>query len=188
MLWKLAGSINYIFNKNKPSNIYLTDFILKKINIFSLKKTKKMEEIEQKNWFQRNWMWAVPIGGCGCGCIVVILFFVFGIGAALFGVSKIFDESTPVKYATELAYSNPKVMEALGVSIEKNRIPSGNISLNNEDGEIDFSIPIKGNKGEGTIIVKGIKADGKWVYEDLYVLIKKSQEQINLLEKITEGF
>jgi hypothetical protein len=147
-----------------------------------------MEEIKQKNWFQRNWMWAVPVGGCGCGCIVIILFFIFGIGAAFFGVSKMFDEATPVKYATALAYNSPEVIEALGDSIEKYGIPSGNISLTNDDGEIDFSIPIKGSKGEGALIIKGIKVAGKWVYEDLYVLIKDSQEQINLLEKITEDF
>jgi hypothetical protein len=147
-----------------------------------------MEEIKQKNWFQRNWIWAVPVGGCGCGCIVIALLFVFGIGATFFGVSKMFNESTPVKYATELAYKNPKVIEALGDIIEKNGIPSGNISLNNNDGEIDFSVPIKGSKGTAAIIIRGLKISGKWVYEDVYVLIKNSQEQINLLEKVTEDF
>ncbi|QTD39059.1 hypothetical protein JL193_07365 [Polaribacter batillariae] len=147
-----------------------------------------MEEIAQKNWFQRNWMWAVPVGGCGCGCIAVILFFVFGIGATFFGISKIFEESIPIKYATELAKNNPKVVATLGDSIETYGMPSGNISLNNNDGEIDFSIPIKGLKDKGTLVVKGIKIDGKWIYEDLYVSIKNSQEQINLLEKTTEDF
>lgn len=147
-----------------------------------------MEEIKQESWFKRNWKWAVPVGGCGCGCIAIILFFVFGIGATLFGVSKMFDEATPIKYATELAFKNPKVITSLGDAIEKQGIPSGNISLNNDNGEIDFSIPIKGTKGEGKIIVNGLKMNGKWVYEDLYVLIKDSQEQINLLEKIDEDF
>lgn len=147
-----------------------------------------MEEIEKKSWFQRNWMWAVPVGGCGCGCIVLILIFASGIGAAFFGISKIFDESTPIKYATEQAFNHPKVIENLGENLEKTGIPSGNISLQNNDGEIDMSIPIKGSKGKGTIIVKGIKTNEKWAYEDLYVTIKETQEQINLLEKVTEGF
>lgn len=147
-----------------------------------------MEEIKQKNWFQKNWMWAVPVGGCGCGCLVIVLFFIFGVGATLFGVSKMFDDATPVKYATELAFKNSKVIESLGDSIEKDGIPSGIISLTDADGEIDFSISIKGTKGAATIIVKGIKVNGEWVYEDLYVLIKESQEQINLLEKVVEDF
>lgn len=147
-----------------------------------------MDEIKQESWFQRNWKWAVPVGGCGCGCLVIILMFVFGIGATVFGISKAFDQATPIKYATELAFSNPKVIENLGDVIEKKGIPSGNISLNNDNGEIDFTIPIKGLKGEGKIIVKGLKLNGEWAYEDLYVLIKESQEQINLLDTISEGF
>ncbi len=145
-----------------------------------------MEEIKNKNWFQRNWVWAVPVGGCGCGCIVIILFFVFGIGATLFGVSKIFDASAPVKYATELAFNHPKVIEKLGDGLEKTGTPLGNFSLSNNDGEVDMSFSIKGSKGKGTLVVKGIKTNGIWTYEDLYVLIKETQEQINLLEKVTE--
>ncbi len=147
-----------------------------------------MEEIKQKSWLQRNWMWAVPTGGCGCGCVGLILLFVFGIGATLFGISKIFDDATPVNYATELAYKNPKVIANLGTSIKKDGISSGTLSFSNNDGEIDFSIPIKGTIGTGTIIIRAIKVSGNWVYEDLYVLIKETQEHINLLENAIEVF
>jgi hypothetical protein len=147
-----------------------------------------MEEIKQKSWLQRNWMWVVPTGGCGCGCVGLILLFVFGIGATLSGVSKIFNDATPVKYATELAYKNPKIIANLGTSIKKDGNSSGTLSFLNNDGEIDFSIPIKGTIGTGTIIIRAIKVSGNWVYEDLYVLIKKTQEHINLLEKAIEVF
>lgn len=146
-----------------------------------------MEVIQEKNWFQRNWLWAVPVGGCGCGCLVLILVFVFGIGATFFGISKIFYESTPVKYAKELAFKHPDIIENLGNNIEAYGIPSGNISLNNDDGKVDFSIPIKGELGKAVIIVRGIKTDGVWAYEDLYVVIKDKQLQINLLEKNLES-
>lgn len=146
-----------------------------------------MEIIQEKSWFQRNWLWAVPVGGCGCGCLVFILVFVFGIGATFFGISKIFDESTPVKYAKELAFRNPDVIENLGNDIEAYGIPSGNISLNNDDGKVNFSIPIRGELGKGVIIVRGIKTSGVWAYEDLYVGIKDKQLQINLLEKNLES-
>tara|TARA_R110002126_G_scaffold291568_1_gene453698 strand:- start:49866 stop:50309 length:444 start_codon:yes stop_codon:yes gene_type:complete len=147
-----------------------------------------MEEIKEKNWFQKNWMWAVPVGGCGCGCIAVILFFVLGISTAFFGVSKMFDESAPIKYATEQAFNHPRVIEELGNDLEKIGIPSGTISIQNNDGEIDMSFSITGTKGKGTLIVRGIKVNGIWAYEDLYVLIKETQEQINLLENLTEDF
>ena len=41
---------------------------------------------------------------------------------------------------------------------------------------------IKGPKGKGTLIVSGIRTNGEWAYEDLYVRIKETQEEINLLE------
>ena len=146
-----------------------------------------MEEQQKKSWWQRNWAWALPVGGCGCGCLVVLLFVVFGVGATFFGVSKMFNDATPVKYALELSNNNQKVVAVLGDFIEKNGVPSGNISLRNDDGEIDFSIPIKGTKASGSLIIKGIKVNGEWVYEELYVLFKSNQESINLLEKIPEN-
>lgn len=146
-----------------------------------------MNEIKQKNWFQRNWVWAVPAGGCGCGCLGIILLFVFGIGAAFFGISGVFDNAEPVKYALEQAAKNPKVIDALGTTIETNGIANGTISLTNKDGEIDMSQRVIGSKGKGTLIIKGIKANGKWIYEDLYIILKDTQEQINLLPKILEA-
>ncbi len=141
-----------------------------------------MNEQQEKSWFSRNWMWAVPVGGCGCGCLLLVLLFVFGIGAAIFGISNMISNSEPVEYAIEKATTNDIVVVILGDPIKKHGIPSGNISLDNNDGEVDFTIPLKGNKGKGTLVVKGIRVDGKWVYEDLYVRIKETQEEINLLE------
>ena len=138
-----------------------------------------MSEQHQKSWFSRNWLWFIPL----TGCLGFILLIVLGVGAAFFGVSQIMTSSTPVEYAIEQASKNKLVIENLGQPIEKYGIPSGNISLTNDDGNVDFSIPIRGDKGEGTLIVRGIKIDGEWVYEDLYVHIKETQEEINLLEK-----
>ncbi|CAL2102621.1 conserved protein of unknown function [Tenacibaculum sp. 190130A14a] len=144
-----------------------------------------MSEQHQKSWFSRNWLWFIPV----TGCLGIILLFVFGIGTVIFGVSKMINNSTPVEYAIKKASENEYVIESLGTSIEKYGITSGNISLNNNDGEVDFSIPIRGEKGEGTLVVRGIKTDGVWTYEDLYVHIKETQEKINLLEneKILES-
>ena len=135
--------------------------------------------MSQKSWFGRNWLWFIPT----VGCLGFILLIIFGIGAAIFGVSNMINNATPVEYAIEKASTNEKVIEWLGESIEKDGIPSGNISFKNDNGEVDFSIPLKGNKGEGTLIIRGIKVNGEWVYEDLYVRIKETQEEINLLEQ-----
>lgn len=140
------------------------------------------EQVQQKTWFASNWLWVVPVGGC----FTIILLFVFGIGAIFFGVTNVLKNSTPYEYAVELASNNIKVIEYLGEPIETTGIMSGNISMHNGSGEVDIEIPLKGSKGEGSVIVIGEKVDGEWFYEELYVLIKETNEKINLLEKILE--
>ena len=138
---------------------------------------------EQKSWFNRNWLWFIPVSGC----LGIILLIVFGVGAAFFGVSKILNNATPVEYALEKVNENDRLALILGSPIEKNGFPNGNISFHNNDGEVDFSVPIKGSKGEAYLIVKGIKTNGEWIFEDLYVEIKETQEQVNLIERTLES-
>ncbi len=142
-----------------------------------------MEGVRQKSWFGRNWPWIIPVGGC----LTVILLFVLGIGTVFFGVSKMFTSSTPYEYAMQSAKNNSNVIAILGEPIDADGIISGNISLNNDDGKADFKIPIKGPKGKARIVVIGTKTYGEWAYEALYVLIKETREEINLLDKSLEG-
>ena len=142
------------------------------------------EHIQQKSWFRRNWGWVIPVGGC----LTVILLLVTGVGAAVFGLSKIFKESAPYAYALDQAAKNPDVIELLGDDIESDGIMKGNISLKNNNGKANITIPIKGTKNKGTVTIIGEKADGTWTYETLFVTIKETNEQINLLDKSLEGF
>ena len=142
-----------------------------------------MESIKQKSWFGRNWLWVLPVGGC----ITVILIIVFGIGALFFGISNVINDSTPVEYALKRAENNTEVNQIFGHNIEIDGMFNGNLSLNDDGGIVDISIPIKGKKGYGKLIVKGEKFDGEWVFEDLYIVLKGSAETINLLDKSMEG-
>ena len=83
---------------------------------------------EQKSWFSRNWIWAVP----SCGCLVIILLFISGIGALFFGASSFFKNATPYEYAVEQAKTNKEVIEILGESIETVGMMNGKVSINNE--------------------------------------------------------
>lgn len=141
------------------------------------------EQVQQKSWFSRNWMWAVP----GCGCLGVILLFVFGIGATIFGVTNLFENSSPYNHAVEQAQNNSQVIEILGEPIETNGMMNGSISFNDEGGNADFTVLLKGPNGKATLIVNAERFDGVWVYEDLYVEIKETQERINLLDQTLEG-
>lgn len=137
----------------------------------------------QKSWFSRNWVWAVP----GCGCAGIILLVVFGLGATFFGIKNFVKNSTPYEYAIEQATTNSDVIDILGDPVETDGMMSGNISIQNKGGNANFTVPIKGSKGTGTLVVSAERFDGEWVYEDLYVTIRDNQEQINLLEQSLEG-
>ena len=141
------------------------------------------EQVQQKSWFSKNWMWLVPVGGC----LTIILLFVFGIGALIFGVFGMLTNSTPYEYALEQAKTNSQVIELLGTPIDTDGIMQGNISFENDEGSADFKIPIKGPKGKAKIIVRAQKEYGEWIYEELYVKIKETKEKINLLDKSLEG-
>lgn len=141
-----------------------------------------MEEVRQKSWFGRNWIWVVPVGGCLTLIIIGLIF----IGTLFFGVTNMFKNSTPYEYALEQASQNREVTLILGDAIESDGIINGNISIDNNSGIANFSIPIKGSKGEARIYVVAEKRNGEWIYEKLYVLIKETQEEINLLEKELE--
>ena len=141
------------------------------------------EQVQQKSWFRRNWMWLVPVGGC----LTIILLFVFGIGALIFGAFGMLTNSTPYEYALDQAKNNSQVIELLGTPIDTDGIMQGNISFENNEGSADFQIPIEGPNGKGRIIVIAQKDYGEWNYEELYVEIKETKEKINLLDKSLEG-
>lgn len=142
-----------------------------------------MEEQRQKGWFGRNWLWVVPVGGC----LTVILLLIFGIGAAIFGVSRALTGSAPYEYAVEQATINLQLIEYIGEPIETAGIMSGNFSLSNNSGEVDFMIPLKGPNGRASVTIKGQKIDGEWIYEELFITIDETDEKINLLKKALEG-
>lgn len=142
------------------------------------------ELVPQKSWFSRNWPWAVPLGGC----LTIILLFIFGVGAAIFGVSKALSGSQPYKDGVHEASHNQHVIEVLGEPIETNGIMNGNISIHNNVGEADISVPLKGPNGTATVYVTGQKVDGKWNYQEMYVIISETEEHIDLLDGISNNF
>lgn len=142
-----------------------------------------MEEQQQKSWFKRNWLWFVPT----VGCLTLIVLFFLGIGALIFGVTEMISESSPAKHALEKASKNQIVIEQLGTPIEKTGIVSGEINFSNNGGDANISIPVKGSNGKGMIRVVAEKVDGEWYYEKLYVIIKETNQKVNLIDKSLEG-
>ena len=130
---------------------------------------------QQRGWFGRNWKWFVPL--------VIVLPIVVccgGITAIVGGVFGMIKSSEPYKHALAQAQTNPQVTAALGTPIEAGFFAGGNINLNNNDGDANLVIPVKGPKGSGTVVVVGKKNNGLWTYETLEFVQTGSQQRIDL--------
>jgi len=138
-----------------------------------------MEEHQQKNWFGRNWKWAVP----SIGCLSLIIITVIFASTMVMKLTGLFKDSEPYQTGMETLTKNELVIEILGEPIETNGNIEGKVSYNNEDGNVDLKVPVKGPKGEATLIVIAEKKDGEWVYHIMEVSINDTNEKIDLLDK-----
>jgi len=136
-----------------------------------------MENVSQKSWFSRNWGWVL-----GGGCLSVIIIGVLAIGGLIYTVSDAVTGSEPYTHALAKTIENERVIEFLGAPIETNGM--GNTSYNYSNGTTtaELTIPIKGPKDEGNIIVDAEKINDEWAYKILYVKIDGETETINLLD------
>ncbi|MFZ0597327.1 MAG: cytochrome c oxidase assembly factor Coa1 family protein [Flavobacterium sp.] len=132
----------------------------------------------RKSWWERNWKWFVP-----AGCVSMLLIFVLFIGGIFFGVTSMMTNSDAYKVAMDQVQHNKLVIEKLGSPIEDDGMTSGSIHTTNDDGgNCNLQIPIKGPKGEGTLFVVAEKR-GNWKYSEMTVFIKATKEEIDLLKK-----
>jgi hypothetical protein len=133
-------------------------------------------------WWSRNWKWFLPTGCCLGTLLCLILavaVFGFSIFAIFSGVSAALKGSEPYKVAVARAKADDKVTTALGTPLSEG-FPTGSINTNNDKGDVDFSIPISGPKGKGTIYVVGTRSGGTWTYSKMSVTITGTGETIDL--------
>lgn len=137
----------------------------------------------EKNWFDRNLKWSVPLLVLGGGALLVgvaalILTFVFGLMRS----------SDAYKDALSRAKANPAVQQAIGTPIEEGLFLAGNINVSGSSGYANLVIPVSGPKGKATIHVVATKAAGKWTFLTLEVAIKATGQRIVLREpSVVEG-
>ncbi len=140
-----------------------------------------MEEIKRKSWFGRNWPWVLPVGGC----LTIIVLFIIGVGAAVFGITKVVSGSEPYEYAYEKAIRNVAVIDVLGTPIEKGFVGShSSYFTKNGESRVSLTIPINGSLNDAFIYVEGVKEDEEWVYSKLLVDVENDDNDIDLLEGV----
>ncbi len=83
------------------------------------------------------------------------------------GITKVIKSAEPYQQSIAAVEGNAEAIEALGEPIKPGFFISGNISTNNGVGEADFTIPVSGPKGKGTIRVVASRSSSSapWTYE-----------------------
>lgn len=118
----------------------------------------------------------------GCGCAAIVIIGICGAAAAFIGFSKLLKNNTPYTDSIAAAQNSPAAAVALGEPIEPGFFPTGDISLNNGEGTVDFQIGVSGPKGTGKIFVKGNTESGSssWNYETWELKVDGQEEAIPL--------
>ena len=136
-----------------------------------------LNKVTEKEWYERNKKWAVPVG-CFVAIVVLVGFFggLFVLAFSAFKHSGVYVESLQRTHASRA------VIQSLGEPIEEGFLVFGSIHVNGPSGEADIAIPISGPKGSGTIYAVATKSAGIWHFEVLEVGIKGSEDRIDLLD------
>lgn len=99
------------------------------------------------------------------------------------GIGKALKSNDPYKDSIAAVQANPAAIETLGEPIEPGFMPTGNISVVNDGGEVNFSISVSGPKGSGAITVIGTKAGGVWSYDTWHLKVEGREDVIPLSKK-----
>ena len=136
------------------------------------------ENREQKNWFGRNRKWTIPSMGCLTLIIITIIF----ASTMVTKLTGVFKDTVPYSVGMENLIKNELVIKALGEPIEANGMFQGNIRYNDDEGNADLMVPVRGPKGEATLLIIAVKNDDVWTYNTMEVTISDTNEKIDLLK------
>ena len=136
-----------------------------------------MNQTREKNWWNRNWKWFVPVG-C-LGSLILFVGFIALLVCLVFGMMK---SSDVYRQALAKAKAQPSVQATIGTPIEEGLLITGNINVSGPSGQANLSIPISGPDGKATIYLVAAKSAGQWSFSTLVVEIKQTRQRIDLLE------
>jgi hypothetical protein len=139
------------------------------------------ELTERKNWFSKNWKWFLPLA------LISILIFTVVITSTskndLTNIAQAYTETALFEKAIEKANKNKRVLQTLGViqPIDKMAILEGNTIYTNNNKTVVLSVRIKGTRANGKIDISAYKKEREWNYTKISVRVKKTKEEIKIL-------
>lgn len=141
------------------------------------------EIIQQKNWAQRNWRWAlsfVIILVLG----VILLFSLTGDHLGDFG--QAYADPQLFQGAVDKAQENEAVTNLLGnlEPIDKMAILEGDVGYSNQNKNVSFSVRLKGSNGKAQMSAEAIRKNDLWEYKKITIRIKDSSKNKQTIEVI----
>jgi len=88
----------------------------------------------------------------------------------------------PYRHAVRVASYDSRAHSTLGGPVKPGWLLIGNISVQNDSGQADLSIPVQGLAHKGTIHVVAKKSEGEWTYDKLMLEVDDSPERVDLLQ------
>lgn len=130
----------------------------------------------KKSWLEHNARWKIPLG-----CLTLIFLMGLFVTILFTVIITSFHNSDAYQQALTKAAENPQVHELIGEPIKPSWFISGQLNVNGSTGNANFSIPISGPKGKGSIRAVAYKSGGVWHFTYLQVSINGQPESIDLL-------
>lgn len=143
-----------------------------------------MEDQIHQSWWQRNWKWALPTGGCLT--ILIVIFSFVGYGVYQFA-DKLTDETSLLAFIDVIqeVQKSPEVKEALGTPLRFDGLQEENYDPKDRN-HLDLDFKIQGRKQDGRLRVIAYKIENRWHYTTFTVIPEKTGKIIDLKEQANE--
>lgn len=137
------------------------------------------ELIKEKKWWNKNWKWFMPFSGFILICILII----FNLNGNALDFAQAYTDITLCQNAIDKANQNEAVIEKLGKleSIDKLAILEGNAKYSNNNKFIEITVRVNSNKENAKMDISAEKDGQKWIYKNIKLRIKKTGEEIQIL-------
>lgn len=136
----------------------------------------------QPGWWGRNWKWAAP-----SGCLLVLLLAFGGCVGMVAGVFGMMKNTGAYEQAMTRLQHSPEAIAVLGEPIKAGWMISGNFNDSGASGEANYSVPVSGPRGKGTLYVEARKSVGRWSFQVLTFVPDNGGESIDLLTPAEAG-
>ena len=141
------------------------------------------ELIEQKNWWNNNWKWFIPMSVIS---LILAVFISSDMGAIGADLTKAYSDKQLYENALLKVKSNQKVIELIGEiePIDKLAILEGEVKYTDDNRTVNSSIRIKGSTGKGRMDIIADRVNNEWKYKIINIRIKNPPEKKQTIEII----